>query len=158
MSSKLEDLSKLLDSMQEILNQAQGRSFKIALVFIPMFGPRPTKSQLMQMLSDQGFHATEILVTFHRSPEGRDDIILVSTPESDIDLAGWKWYRSAGLDKPLGYLYRFSADLNQTFGAWRESAPTDLKSAGGRPLRADQHALNAINTQRAQDYVQSLLI
>jgi hypothetical protein len=126
MSSKLEELSKLLDSMQETLNQVQGSSFKSAIVLIPMFGPRPTKKELVRMLSDQSFHAAEVLIAFHRSPEGRNDIILVSTPESDRSLPGWKWYKYEGLEKPVGSLHRFSPALNTAFRAWRESTPTDL--------------------------------
>lgn len=126
MSSKLEELSKLLDSMQEALNQAQGGAFKTALVFIPIFGPRPSKDELVKLLSDQGFHAAETLISFHRSPEDRNDIILVSTPESDRNLPDWKWYKSMGLEKPEGSLWRFNPSLNKAFKAWRESSPTDL--------------------------------
>ncbi|MBU3547279.1 hypothetical protein [Polynucleobacter sp. MWH-Jannik1A5] len=126
MSSKLEELTKLLDSMQAALQQAQGGSFKTALVFIPIFGPRPSKCELVQMLAAQNFSATETLITFHRSPEGRSDIILVSTPESDRNVPGWKWYKSEGIDKPEGCLYRFSPALNAAFKEWRELAPTDL--------------------------------
>jgi hypothetical protein len=125
MSSKLEDITKLLDGLQSALNQSTGNSFERIFVFIPWAGRHPSGDELKMMLAMHGMIADEMIVSFHRSPEGRDDIILVSTPGSARKIEGWSWYELKGLTGESGPI-RFNASLNKYFAQW-QAGVTDIQ-------------------------------
>ena len=125
MSSKLEEITKLLDGLQSALNKSTGYSFERIFVFIPWAGRRPSSHDLEAMLAMHGMVADEILITFHRSPEGRDDIILVSTPGSTRKIKGWSWYELKGLTGESGPI-RFNESLNKYFAQW-QAGLTDIQ-------------------------------
>ena len=51
MSTKLEEITKLLDGLQSALNQSAGNSFGVVFVFMPCMGRRPSKGDLKTMLA-----------------------------------------------------------------------------------------------------------
>jgi hypothetical protein len=118
MSTKLEEITKLLDGLQSALNQSAGNSFGEVFVFMPLTGRRPSKDELKAMLVSYGIAADEVLASFHRSPEGREDVLLVATPGNSKKIEGWKWYQTKGLANEVS-LYRVSESLNAHFAQWR---------------------------------------
>ena len=118
MSTKLEEITKLLDGLQSALNQSAGNSFGVVFVFMPCMGRRPSKGDLKTMLASHGMIVDDVLATFHRSPEGRDDVLLVATPGNSKKIEGWKWYQTKGLANEVS-LYRVSESLNAQFAEWR---------------------------------------
>jgi hypothetical protein len=124
MTTKLDEITKLLDGLQSSLNEAIGNSFKEVFVFISWEGRRPKGDDLRTMLLTYGMNVDRIYQSFHRSPEGRNDIILVSTPGCTKRLDGWKWYQTEGLTGEIS-LYRFNESLNKHYAAWKNDPPTD---------------------------------
>ena len=124
MTTRLDEITKLLDGLQSSLNESMGNSFKEAFVFISWDGRRPKSGDLKTMLSAYGMNVDKVYQSFHRSPAGRNDIILVSTPGSTKRLNGWKWYKAEGLTGEES-LYRFNESLNRHYADWKNQPPTD---------------------------------
>ena len=124
MTTRLDEITKLLDGLQSSLNESMGNSFKEAFAFISWEGRRPKGDELKTMLSTYGIYVDKIYQSFHRSPEGRNDIILISTPGSTKRLDNWKWYKAEALAGEVS-LYRFNESLNRHYAAWKDQPPTD---------------------------------